>query len=139
MRTQLSDVLVVDLPTDSSIYPKILTEMNVFESIKITDEDLKRRNMYSQQQERNEFKNEVGDFNEFLKKMNIEIKIKKADNFSISRISQLTLKTNQFNLTTKRYKENEIEIFSKDENKIVECVEVKDKFGDSGITGAYIC
>ena len=138
VRTQLSDVLVVDLPTDSSIYPKILTEMNVFESIKITDEDLKRRNMYSQQQERNEFKNEVGDFKEFLKKMNIEIKIKKADNFSISRISQLTLKTNQFNLTTKRYKENEIEIFSKDENKIVECVEVKDKFGDNGITGAYI-
>ncbi len=138
VKEHLSDVLVVDLPTDSSIYPKILTEMNVFESIKITDEDLKRRDMYSQQEKRIEFENKVGDFDEFLKQMNIEVKINEADNFTIPRISQLTLKTNQFNLTTKRYKEDEIILFSKDQNKIIECAEVKDKFGNNGITGVYI-
>tara|TARA_B100000530_G_C15776242_1_gene415563 strand:- start:93 stop:803 length:711 start_codon:yes stop_codon:yes gene_type:complete len=138
VKEHLSDVLVVDLPTDSSIYPKILTEMNVFESIKITDEDLKRRDMYSQQEKRIEFENKVGDFDEFLKQMNIEVKINEADNFTIPRISQLTLKTNQFNLTTKRYKEDEIKLFSKDQNKIIECAEVKDKFGNNGITGVYI-
>ena len=59
-------------------------------------------------------------------------------NFTIPRISQLTLKTNQFNLTTKRYQEENIRNFTKSKDMIVECVHVKDKFGDSGITGVYI-
>ena len=56
----------------------------------------------------------------------------------IPRISQLTLKTNQFNLTTKRYQEEEIRNLSKDENYEVGCAQVIDKFGDNGITGAFI-
>jgi len=70
--------------------------------------------------------------------MNIQVLIKKADSFSIPRISQLTLKTNQFNLTTKRYQQDEISSFSDDKNRIVECAQVSDKFGDNGITGVYI-
>ena len=87
---------------------------------------------------RKELENEVGDFNEFLKQMNIEVNIQKANSFSIPRISQLTLKTNQFNLTTRRYQENEVSEFSSSNDKIVECVQVSDKFGDNGITGTYI-
>ena len=128
----------MELPTDSSQYAQILTQMNVFEVQKITEEDLKRREMYSEQQKRTEFENEVGDFDEFLKQMNIEVEIKKADSFSIPRISQLTLKTNQFNLTTKRYQEEDIENLANDSDRIVECAKVSDKFGDNGITGVYI-
>ena len=138
VKEQLKEVLVVELPTDSSQYAQILTQMNVFEVQKITEEDLKRREMYSAQQKRNEFETKVGDFDEFLKQMKIEVEIQKADNFSIPRISQLTLKTNQFNLTTRRYQEDEISTFAKNEKKIVECAKVKDKFGDNGITGVYI-
>ena len=54
------------------------------------------------------------------------------------RISQLTLKTNQFNLTTKRYQEEDIKNFSQDNKKIVGCAQIEDKFGDNGITSAYI-
>jgi FkbH-like protein len=50
----------------------------------------------------------------------------------------LILKTNQFNLTTKRYQLEEIQKFSEDNNMIVECVQIEDKFGDNGITGAFI-
>ena len=85
-----------------------------------------------------EFKNEVSNLDEFLKQLDIKVKIKKADNFVIPRISQLTLKTNQFNLTTKRYQHEEISSFSNDKNKIVEGIEVSDKFGNNGITGVYI-
>ena len=112
--------------------------MNVFEVQKITEEDLKRREMYSEQQKRTEFEKKVGDFAEFLKQMNIKVEIKKADSFSIPWISLLTLKTNQFNLTTKRYQEEDIEKLVSNSDRIVECAKVSDKFGDNGITGAYI-
>jgi len=138
VREFLHEVLVVDLPKDSSQYPQIITEMKEFDVLKITDEDTKRSDMYLGQKKRKEFENKVGDFNEFLKNMNIEVHVKKANSFSIPRISQLTLKTNQFNLTTKRYQEEEISEFSTSDDKIVECVQVSDKFGDNGITGMYI-
>jgi len=138
VKEQLKEVLVVDLPTDSSEYSQILTEMNVFELGKITEEDLKRKEMYSEQQKRTEFESKIANFDEFLKQMNIQVEIKKADSFSIPRISQLTLKTNQFNLTTKRYQEDEIISIANEKDKIVECAKVSDKFGDNGITGVYI-
>ena len=130
--------MVVDLPKDSSQYPQIITEMKEFDVLKITEEDTKRSDMYLGQKKRKELENKVGDYNEFLKQMNIEVNVEKANSFSIPRISQLTLKTNQFNLTTRRYQEEEVSKFSSSEDKIVECVKVSDKFGDNGITGTYI-
>jgi len=138
VRESLPGILVVDLPKDSSQYPQIITEMREFDVLNITEEDTKRSDMYLGQKKRKELENEVGDFNEFLKQMNIEVEVKKADSFSIPRISQLTLKTNQFNLTTRRYQQEEVSKFSSSEDKIVECVKVSDKFGDNGITGTYI-
>ncbi|MBC8250019.1 MAG: HAD-IIIC family phosphatase [Candidatus Nitrosopelagicus sp.] len=138
VRESLPEVLVVDLPKDSSQYAQIITEMKEFDVLKITEEDTKRSDMYLGQKKRKELENKVDDFNEFLKQMNIEVSVQKANNFSIPRISQLTLKTNQFNLTTRRYQEEEISKFSSSEDRIVECVQVNDKFGDNGITGTYI-
>jgi FkbH-like protein len=138
VKESLPGVLVVDLPKDSSQYPQIITEMKEFDVLKITEEDTKRSDMYLGQKKRKELENKVGDFNEFLKQMNIEVNVEKANSFSIPRISQLTLKTNQFNLTTKRYQEEEVSKFSSSSDKIVECVKVSDKFGDNGITGVYI-
>jgi len=138
VKNQLDQVFVVDLPSDSAKFARALTEMNMFESLKITEEDTKRKDMYLGQRKRVEFENKIGDFNKFLKQMNIQVLIKKADSFSIPRISQLTLKTNQFNLTTKRYQQDQISSFSDDKNKIVESAQVSDKFGDNGITGVYI-
>ena len=138
VKTSLPEVLVVELQNDSSQFAQIITEMKEFDVLKITEEDVKRNEMYLVQKKRTELKNKIVDFDEFLKQMNIEVNIKKADSFTIPRISQLTLKTNQFNLTTKRYQQEEISSFSSDKDRIVECVQVSDKFGDNGITGVYI-
>jgi len=134
----IPDVFVVDLPPDPANYTQTLLSMNIFDVQKITEEDVNRGKMYLQQRKRSELKNEIGNFQEFLKQLNIRVKIKKADDFTIPRISQLTLKTNQFNLTTHRYQEEDIRNFSKTPNKIVGCAQVEDKFGDNGITGVYI-
>ena len=138
MREALPEVLTVELPNDPSLYTQTLMELNEFNILKITDEDKKRGKMYLQQKERIEFEKSSINFEEYLKQLGIKIHIKKADEFTIPRISQLTLKTNQFNLTTKRYQEEEIIRFSQDKKKIVGCARIEDKFGDYGITGAFI-
>ena len=138
MREALPEVLTIELPNDPSLYTQTLMELNEFNVLKITDEDKKRGKMYLQQRERIEFKKSSINFEEYLKQLEIKIHIKKADEFTIPRISQLTLKTNQFNLTTKRYQEEEIMRFSQDKKKIVGCARIEDKFGDYGITGAFV-
>ena len=138
MREALPEVLTIELPNDPSSYAQTLMELNEFNVLKITDEDKKRGKMYLQQRERIEFEKSSINFEEYLKQLEIKIHIKKADEFTIPRISQLTLKTNQFNLTTKRYQEEEIMRFSQDKKKIVGCARIEDKFGDYGITGAFV-
>jgi len=138
MKSSLPQVMTVDLPNDPAKYAQILEEMNDFNVLKITAEDKKRGLMYSQQKERKSFEKSSTNLEEFLKNMELKVTIQKADNFTIPRISQLILKTNQFNLTTKRYQLEDIEKFSKDENILVGCAQVEDKFGDNGVTGAFI-
>ena len=137
MRSTLPQVLTVEL-SDSSSYSETLKSMNDFQVLKITNEDIKRSKMYLDQRKRTELQNQVGDLQDFLKQLNISVKIKKADEYTIPRISQLTLKTNQFNLTTRRYQEEDIRKFVNEKNKIVECAQIQDKFGDNGITCVYI-
>ena len=135
---EFPEILTIDLPKDPSQYAPILKDLNDFNVLQRTQEDAKRGEMYTQQKERKKLENSVSDLNEFLKQLDITVKIKKSNKFLIPRISQLTLKTNQFNLTTKRYQEEEIENLSNNTNYEVGCAQVIDKFGDNGITGAFI-
>jgi FkbH-like protein len=134
----LKEVQTVELPSDPSEYSKTLQEINDFNVLKITSEDKKRGQMYTQEKDRKDFQRKSINLEKFLEDLNIKVNIKKANTFTIPRISQLTLKTNQFNLTTQRYQEEDIKKFSDDKDIMVECVEVSDKFGDSGVTGAYV-
>ena len=127
-----------ELPSDPSYYPKILQELPDFSLLKITDEDRNRKQMYKDQENRKILENQSNNIDDFLKSLNLKIVIKNASSFTIPRISQLTMKTNQFNLTTKRYQENEIKNFSHNEQMLVGCAQVSDKFGDNGITGVFI-
>ena len=137
VKSNLPEIQTIDI-SDPSNFSKILKSINDFQMLKITDEDMTRNKMYLEQRKRTELKTQVGDLQDFLKQLNISVKIKNADSFTIPRISQLTIKTNQFNLTTRRYQEEDIRKFSQDKDKIVECAQVEDKFGDNGITGVYI-
>ena len=138
IKQEFPEVLTIEIPNDPSQYSSMLTDLNDFNVLQKTEEDTKRGEMYAQQRQRKQFENTVSNLDQFLKQLDIKVKIKKSSEFLIPRISQLTLKTNQFNLTTRRYQEEEIRKFSKDENFVVGCVQVLDKFGDNGITGAYI-
>jgi FkbH-like protein len=138
MKSSLPEVLTIDLPSDSSEYSTVLKNMREFDVLKITNEDSKRGQMYLEQKQRHELEDRVTNLDEFLEQLNLKIKIKSADKFSIPRISQLTLKTNQFNLTTKRYQEEEIKNLIESEKIEIVYAQVEDKFGDNGITSVYI-
>lgn len=138
IKMSIPEIKTIDLPQDPSSYALILRDLNDFNVLKITDDDFKRAKMYSQEQERHDLESTTKNLDEYLKKLDIKVKVRLADKFSIPRISQLSLKTNQFNLTTKRYQEEEIKKFAKDDKMIVGCAEVEDKFGESGITNIFI-
>ena len=138
MKLSLPQVHTIDLPQDPSEFVNILQNLNEFSVLNITHEDQQRGKIYAEQRKRTELEKSSTDLQGFLKQLNLKVSIKNASEFTIPRISQLTLKTNQFNLTTKRYQESDIKKFSQDTNYIVGCAQVEDKFGDNGITGAFI-
>jgi FkbH-like protein len=94
--------------------------------------------MYLNQKKVIELEKTSKDLKTFLNQLNLKIIIKNVDKFTLPRVSQLILKTNQFNLTTKRYQEIDIKKMIQDSNFIVTSVQVEDKFGDNGITGVFI-
>jgi FkbH-like protein len=138
VKMALPQVTTIDLPQDPVQYTEILCSLNDFNVLNITIEDSNRSKMYVEQQKRIELQSNVLNLDDFLKELEIKIIIKNVNESTIPRISQLTLKTNQFNLSTKRYREDEIRKFTMDDIYIVGCIQVEDKFGDNGITGAYV-
>ncbi len=138
IRKEIPEVEVPELPEDVVDYPTALEELKGFNTLTITPEDMKKGEIYALQKKRKVLEKSSINLESFLKDLEISIKILKADKFNIKRISQLTQKTNQFNMTTKRYSEEEIKSFANDKAKEVFCINVNDKFGDSGITGAII-
>jgi len=138
VKINLPQVEIIDLPRDPSEFVNILKRLNEFSVLKITQEDQQRGKMYVEQRKRNDLEKSSPNLEGFLKQLDLRVSIKTANDFTIPRISQLTLKTNQFNLTTKRYQENDIKKFAQDKSYLVGCAQVEDKFGDNGITGVFI-
>jgi FkbH-like protein len=132
------EILVVDISNDPSTYTSIIENIIDFSVLKITDEDKNRGKMYFKQKMVTELEESTPDLQTFLNQLDLKISIKTVDEFTLPRVSQLILKTNQFNLTTKRYQEIDIKKMIQDTNFIVGCAQVEDKFGDNGITGVFI-
>jgi len=138
VREMLPQVLTLEIPDDPALYAQTLQKLNDFNILQLTEEDIKRGEMYAQQRKRTEFQKISLDLKDFLKNLNLKVTLSKADKFNIPRISQLTQKTNQFNMTTKRYLEEDITKFSENKNSLIFSAQVEDRFGDYGLTGAVI-
>ncbi len=138
IRELIPEVAVIDLPEDVSLYPQVIKNLKCFNLFNITKEDAERGKMYVDQKKRSVFKLSVDDLDTFIKKLEIKTLVRLADESTLNRITQLTQKTNQFNLTTKRYKEEDIHELFRSDHHLVESVMVADKFGDYGTTGVVI-
>jgi len=138
IRQHVPEVLVPELPANPLKYASFLAELPVFENLNITTEDRERGEMYAAQVKRSVFENTTSSMDEFLSGLQMKLVIGKVDDFSTPRVAQLTQKTNQFNLTTKRYTEEEISKFAKSDDYITLYAQLIDRFGDNGITGTVI-
>jgi len=138
MKTSLPEVFTVDMPSDPIQYCSKLMELTDFETLSLSDEDRKRGEMYHSQLERKKLQESSTSLEDFYRSLDMMITINLADAHSIPRISQLTQKTNQFNLTTKRYSESDIQSFVNSLDHRVFYVRLFDKFGDNGIVGVSI-
>lgn len=137
--TSKPEVVVPDFPRQPyqliSFFHEIYNSW--FQTYDLTREDQNKLDQYRQNSLRKHSQQGFQNLKDYIASLNISICIKEADSFTIQRIAQLTQKTNQFNLTTKRYAENDISNFMSQGHKVYS-VSVTDKFGDNGITAVCI-
>jgi FkbH-like protein len=139
VKEALPDVKVVDLPKSPALYKKTLEQLNDFNTLAITKEDLTRGEKYYFRKQREGIRKKVQSIDEFIKTLEIVATIKQADKFALPRVTSLINRTNQFNLTTRRYTEAQVEEMHKNSAKFnVYILEIKDKFGEEGIVGVAV-
>lgn len=129
---------VPDLPADPSQYSEFLAGISSLDTITVTQEDKNRNEMYQHERIRSEKRLSSDSLEKFLNSLHINVSIQRATSFMIPRIAQLTQKTNQFNLTTKRYSSTQIKQFASNKEMLVLAVSSKDIIGDMGLIGVII-
>ncbi|MCP4049315.1 MAG: HAD-IIIC family phosphatase [bacterium] len=139
VRTTLPEVAVPDFPLQPYKLTSFLKDIyeDYFQVYSLTKEDQDKTRQYKDQFKRLEHKKSHIDLEGYLISLNMELKVQFVNEYNISRVAQLTQKTNQFNLTTRRYQVDDIRRFIH-EKQLVACLSVKDKFGDNGITSVCI-
>ena len=133
VRQELPDVAVPELPNDPSLYAQTLLAAGYFETISFSKEDKKRAKSYEDNSKRLQLLKTSSNINKFLKDLDMKISFENFNKLGRSRITQLINKSNQFNLTTKRYSENKIEQLEKNRNFFTRQIRLKDKYGDNGM------
>lgn len=139
MKDQLPAVKTIQVPKNSvNYYIEQQRWSNQFVQLNQSKEDVKKLEQYKQNVSRANAEKKYDDFEGFLQSLNLKLTIYRNDKEIIPRIAQMTQKTNQFNLTTKRYTELQIEQMTTSSGFDCIAFGVEDKFGDSGITGLCI-
>jgi FkbH-like protein len=138
VKERLPLVEMVQVPEKIYTYPDILFKESYFDTLQISSEDKARNELYQAEMQRKESKRSYSDITDYFKSLDIELTIGVNKSENIVRLAQLTQKTNQFNLTTRRYSDGQITALLGDPNSDVYYFAVKDKFGDMGITGMLI-
>lgn len=128
-------VPIMDSPAD---YIRTIDRNGYFEVTNFSADDLKRNDMYKANVRRAELSTEFADYNEYLLSLDMKGEIKPFAPVYMQRITQLTNKSNQFNLTTKRYTQPEIESAASDGKHITLYGKLADTFGDNGVVSVVI-
>ena len=119
-------------------YIRVLDHSGFFEVTKLSEDDRNRNEMYKANVMRKQQEQSFGDYKEYLKSLQMKAVIAPFESIYMARIAQLTNKSNQFNLTTKRFSQSEIESIAQDEKYITLYGKLEDKFGDNGVVSVVI-
>ncbi len=114
-------------------YIRVLDRNAYFEVTKFSHDDMERTKMYKENLERSREEKTFADYKEYLHSLDMHALIRPFESVYMARIAQLTNKSNQFNLTTKRYTQSDIERMAQDPAYITLYGKLEDKFGDNGV------
>jgi FkbH-like protein len=138
VRTSLPEVTVIDLPANPFAYAAAVQECPVFERLSLSSEDQQRTAIYASQRERKREEQQFQSKEDFYRFLEQKVEIAPVSPATLARVAQLTQKTNQFNLTTRRYTEQQISEMSARKGWQVLSIRVRDRFGDQGLVGVAI-
>ena len=138
VKSMIPDITVPDLPEDPSQYLEYVKLLNLFETAAYSETDKNRTKQYQEEIGRVNLQKQFSSYSEYLESLEMVAEAKPFDKFHFSRIAQLTQRSNQFNLRTVRYTEQEIEQLAKEKEHLTLYFTLKDKFGDYGLISVVV-
>lgn len=140
IKALLPEVIVPEFPSQIEALSQfgVAVYETYFKQLTLTKEDKEKTVQYKAKLKRDALEKETISFESFLQNLSIEVRMYQNHKEHLDRIHQLLIKTNQFNLTTKRYDRMEVEKMLENPEMDVFTFEVKDKFGDNGIVSVVM-
>ncbi len=138
VRRELPEVTVIELPDDPMGFAGAVRQSPVLERLAISVEDTERSRYYTEQRERAAAMGGATSVEDFYRSLEQEVEIAPVNEATLARAAQLTQKTNQFNITTKRYTEQRLAELAETPGWEIHTVRVKDRFGDNGLVGVMM-
>ena len=138
VRQELPEVQVPELPEDAALYIDTIADAGYFEALTVTAEDRERGGQYRANLEREELRASATDMQGYLRGLAMELDVRPFDGIGLSRIVQLINKTNQFNLTTRRYTQADVRAMMADPTTAAYQFRLVDRFGDNGMIAVLI-
>ncbi|MDR0682310.1 MAG: HAD-IIIC family phosphatase [Dysgonamonadaceae bacterium] len=138
VKENIPEITVPELPEDPALYLDYLYSLNLFETTSYSDEDAQRTAQYQKETARVVFQKSFTNRDDFLKSLNMCSDTKPFNDFIIPRVAQLSQRSNQFNLRTVRYTENDLKQIMHSDKYFTLSFTLEDKFGDNGLVCAII-
>ena len=138
VRQLIPEITVPELPEDPAQYVSFLQNENLFDTASYTGAGSDRTKLYQEEFERKKSENTFDSIDDYLESLDMIGEAKPFEPSKYARIAQLSQRSNQFNLRTIRYTENEIAKIAESENYFTLFFTLKDKFGDYGLVSAVV-
>ena len=138
VRRELPAVAVPEIPEDPALYPRMVAAAGYFEAVAFSNEDRERAGYYQANALRTASLQATGDMDSYLASLDMVCTIGRVDPVSRPRVAQLINKSNQFNLTTRRYSEAEVAAAEADPRRHAIQIRLADTFGDNGLISVVI-
>ena len=138
VRRELPEVAVPELPDDVADYPARIAAAGYFEAVSFTSDDATRGRHYALNAERKAAMSQATDMEGYLRGLEMVLTATPIGAAELTRCTQLINKTNQFNLTTRRYSEAEVERIARDPRAVTLAIRLADKFGDNGLISVVL-
>jgi FkbH-like protein len=138
VRTMLPEVLVPEVPTDPLWYRFWISDLPVFETLRVSEEDRRRTAMYQADRQRKEMSRTAISLEQYYHNLDVRVRMHQMTEDEAPRVVQLFARTNQFNLTSKRYGYEDVSRLAGSPKHQIFTLAVYDRFGDQGLTGVAV-